>query len=247
MYRTLVPFALLFFFGCDGSIVPDDPAELGQDSSALDAQRQTVRVRVMPGAAQIGLAGTVQLSATVTGTSDSAVRWTASGGDIDDTGLFTAPNVAGQYAVTASSLAQESATTTITVFVGSAGEGVPEVPEKCFRSGEALVRATLRVDAYAGLRSGRNGIHEVFDGAITTLSYDSNPAVFDLHEVHVAMNVASDRNSSGLPQEIPLHAGDTLQVQGIYIPQSQADGPRAVVHFTHEPCGYVTIEGATYQ
>jgi hypothetical protein len=63
----------------------------------------------------------------------------------------------------------------------------------------------------------------------------------------LAMNVASSIDPHGLPQEIPLSAGQVIEVEGEYIPAASANaGGRAVIHFTHLPCGYVTIDGVTY-
>jgi hypothetical protein len=58
-----------------------------------------------------------QFTAHVSGTTDTRVSWTASGGSIDQTGLWLAPSTAGAFHITAQSLADpsKSATASITV------------------------------------------------------------------------------------------------------------------------------------
>jgi enterochelin esterase-like enzyme len=74
---------------------------------------------------------TLQLSATVTGTSNAAVSWRveegAAGGTVSADGLYTAPATAGVYHAVATSQADESAsdtaTLTVTDPVGTEGDG----------------------------------------------------------------------------------------------------------------------------
>jgi hypothetical protein len=77
-----------------------------------------VAVTLSPPAASVVINGTQQFTATVTGSSNTAVTWTASGGSISSGGLYTAPGAAGSVTVTASSVADNtklaSATVTVT-------------------------------------------------------------------------------------------------------------------------------------
>lgn len=61
---------------------------------------------------------TSQCSATVSGTGSAAVNWSASGGTIDSSGLFTAPANAGTATVTATSTQVSSETAQATITVG---------------------------------------------------------------------------------------------------------------------------------
>lgn len=66
---------------------------------AASASASTVGVSVAPTSSTVPLGGTQQFSATVTGTTNQAVSWSASGGTISSTGLYTAPTgAAGQVA-----------------------------------------------------------------------------------------------------------------------------------------------------
>ncbi len=68
---------------------------------------------VLPGSISIGVSQTAQFSAFLNGASTS-VTWTASGGTIDGTGLFTAPSSPGGVTITATS-GSNTGTTSVTV------------------------------------------------------------------------------------------------------------------------------------
>ncbi len=81
-----------------------------------------VAVSISPGSASLISGGTQQFTANVTGTSNTAVTWSTTGGTISTGGLYTAPATAGTYTVTATSVADpiKSATASVTVTVSSA-------------------------------------------------------------------------------------------------------------------------------
>jgi hypothetical protein len=68
----------------------------------------SVSVAISPSSASVQTGNTQQFSATVTGTSNTGVTWSAAGGTISSTGLFSAGATAGTYAVTATSAADKS-------------------------------------------------------------------------------------------------------------------------------------------
>jgi hypothetical protein len=76
-----------------------------------------VSITVSPGTASVASGGQQQFSASVTGSSNTAVAWFASSGTVSSSGLYVAPALAGTYAVTATSSADptKSASATITV------------------------------------------------------------------------------------------------------------------------------------
>jgi Bacterial Ig domain/Abnormal spindle-like microcephaly-assoc'd, ASPM-SPD-2-Hydin/Bacterial Ig-like domain (group 2) len=80
-----------------------------------------VSVTVSPTSANLQSGLTQQFDATVTGSSNTAVTWTASGGTISVGGLFTALASAGTFTVTATSVADttKSASATVTVTSGT--------------------------------------------------------------------------------------------------------------------------------
>jgi len=90
------------------------------ESAAAVSAPQGVAVEVRPASATLGLGGTAQFAAVVTGTVNTAVTWQvqeASGGSVDAAGLYSAPGAAGTYHVVATSVADgnRAASATITV------------------------------------------------------------------------------------------------------------------------------------
>jgi hypothetical protein len=73
---------------------------------------------VLPGSTSIGVSQTAQFSAFLNGAS-TTVTWTASGGTIDGTGLFTAPSSAGAVTITATS-GSNTGTATVNVVTAPA-------------------------------------------------------------------------------------------------------------------------------
>ena len=63
-----------------------------------------VSVTLSPNTASLQTGQPAQFSATVVGTSNTAVTWTASSGTVTSTGQYTAPSTAGTYTVTATSV-----------------------------------------------------------------------------------------------------------------------------------------------
>lgn len=89
-------------------------------SQPTTAAPVVVQVIVVPQAATCVVGGTIAFSATVTGTSDTAVTWTvqegAAGGTISGAGVYTAPRTAGTYHVVATvAHATKTATATVTI------------------------------------------------------------------------------------------------------------------------------------
>ena len=77
----------------------------------------SVSVSVSPQTASLQPAQQTQFTASVSGTTNSAVTWKTSGGTVTSGGLYTAPSLNGTYTVTATSAADstKSASATITV------------------------------------------------------------------------------------------------------------------------------------
>jgi hypothetical protein len=117
-------------------------------------------------------------------------------------------------------------------------------------SGRTGIRAKVQITNYLGVVAGTaNGSHEMADGVLTDVLWIFDAAAKDTNNVHLAMNVKSARDPSGLPAEIPLTVGQVIEVEGEYIPSTQATGSsgRAVIHFTHSGCGFVEINGTQYR
>ena len=81
------------------------------------AASPTVAVSVSPASASLLTGGTQQFTATVTGSTNTGTTWSATGGTISSSGMYTAPSTAGTYTVKATSVADstKSAAATVTV------------------------------------------------------------------------------------------------------------------------------------
>ncbi|MBZ5595204.1 MAG: hypothetical protein LAP39_23415 [Acidobacteriia bacterium] len=88
-----------------------------------------VAVTISPTGATLQPGGTQQFTATVTGSSNTAVTWAATGGTISSSGLYTAGQGTGNFAVTATLLTDPSKNATVPVAIGSA-QGLPPVPRQ---------------------------------------------------------------------------------------------------------------------
>ena len=77
----------------------------------------SVSISISPKSASISTNGTQPFTATVAGNSNTSVTWTATGGKVSSSGLYTAPGTAGTYTVTATAAADKtkSASATVTV------------------------------------------------------------------------------------------------------------------------------------
>ena len=77
----------------------------------------SVAVSINPASASLQTGGTQQFTAIVTGSTNTSVAWSATGGSISSSGLYTAPSTTGTYTVTATSVADstKSASATVTV------------------------------------------------------------------------------------------------------------------------------------
>jgi hypothetical protein len=107
LLALIVSFSLALMLGCGGS---------GSSSS----QQQTVTVHIASAPQAIGAGANWQYSASVNGTTNQTVTWSASAGTIDSTGLYIAPTsvpASPSVTITATAAADSSATdsTSITV------------------------------------------------------------------------------------------------------------------------------------
>ena len=106
-----------------------DPTKSASATVSITA----VSVAISPTSASLITGNTRQFTATVTGTSNTAVTWSvleSGGGTVSATGLYTAPATAGTYRVRATSVADptKSASATVTVTPISCVAGSPGVP-----------------------------------------------------------------------------------------------------------------------
>ncbi|MHB9132097.1 MAG: hypothetical protein ACYDBB_13565 [Armatimonadota bacterium] len=94
-----------------------DPTVFTIATVTVEAPPPPINVTIDPSAASLYTDDTFQFSADVTGTANLAVTWSADGGSITESGLFTAPAIAGTYHVTATSVADTNKTATAEITV----------------------------------------------------------------------------------------------------------------------------------
>jgi len=82
-----------------------------------------ISVNINPTAATLQVSATQQFAATVTGSTDTAVTWTVTGGTMSTSGLYTAPSSTGTFTITATSVADTTKSASAAVTVTSQGTG----------------------------------------------------------------------------------------------------------------------------
>jgi pectate lyase len=125
---------------------PSNPASPGQDSG--ESGSAVASIAITPNAASTTVGGSLQLTATVTGTtSNKSVTWKALNGHISSTGMYTAPNTAGTDTITATSQSDVSKTASIEISVSAQTSSAQELPAFPGAEGSA-----------AGAAGGRGGV-----------------------------------------------------------------------------------------
>ena len=101
------------------TITATSAADSGKSASAVVtvSQPTQVSISVSPGSASLQSGAQQQFISSVSGTSNTAVAWSASGGTITTSGLYVAPSAAGTYTVTATSVADSSKSASAVVTV----------------------------------------------------------------------------------------------------------------------------------
>ncbi|MCI0349769.1 MAG: choice-of-anchor D domain-containing protein [Acidobacteriales bacterium] len=103
-----------------------DASKSASATVTVTAPAPAIAVSITPTSASLQTSGTKQFTATVTGSTNTAVTWSATGGTVSTAGLYTAPNTAGTYTVKATSVADasKSASATVTVTAPAPAIGV---------------------------------------------------------------------------------------------------------------------------
>lgn len=107
--------------GCTGSAGPASVPSTPPDTAAVSVTVSPTSANVQTGSAQ-------QFSATVTGASNTAVTWSATGGTISTSGLFSAGVTAGAFTVTATSTANTAKSAQASVTLSAPAAPAPPAP-----------------------------------------------------------------------------------------------------------------------
>ena len=104
----------------------------GATASSTITIQAPITVTVSPTAAILSPGGTAQFSATVTGTTNTSVTWSATGGSISQTGLYTAGSAAGSFSVTATSVADPTVAAAASVQISASASIVTRLSNRVF-------------------------------------------------------------------------------------------------------------------
>ncbi len=154
-------------------------------SARVTVQPASVGVTISPTSASLQPGQTQQFSATVTGSSNTAVAWTATGGTISTSGLFTAGQTTGNFTVTATSSADNSKSATASVSINTV-QSLPPVPRQFD-------------GAYVVVQSPASGMHFTAPGTIRIYAdpFDGDAADPDALTVTFLLNGQSAGTFTG--------------------------------------------------
>ena len=178
------------------TVTATSAADSTQSASATVTVSAPVAVAISPSVLTISLGGTQQFTATVTGTSNTGVTWSASGGTITPSGLFTAPpTLIGVYTVTATSVADptKSASATITV--------IAAVGHSATLTWQASTSSVAGYNVYRGATSG--GPYTAINSSLQAgTSYVDSTVLPGLTYFYVVTAVDSSGNESVNSNEV---------------------------------------------
>ncbi len=162
-----------------------------KDTATVTVQAPpAISVTISPKSTTVNTGQTQQFTAAVSGSANTAVTWTATGGTISSSGLYTAGTSVGSFSVTAKSAADPTKSDTATVSVVNNGglPGLPPVPRQSD-------------GAYVVIQSPVTGMHFAAPGSIRIYAdpHDGNAADPDALTVTYLLNgqVAGTFTGSG--------------------------------------------------
>ncbi|MHB1935374.1 MAG: alkaline phosphatase family protein [Acidobacteriaceae bacterium] len=214
-----------------------DPTKSGTATITVKAAPPTISsVGVVCNPSTVAPNATSQCTATVhgTGSFSSTVTWTASGGSIDATGLFTAPSTAGTVTVTATSTEDTSKSGTATITVQAAtpqSKHVVLVMEEN-RSYSAVVGQT---SVWPNLN------HLIGTGALPTNYYASTHPSIGNYLMLTTGQILTNNDSSTTVWNVDnmarrmLAAGVTFRIYAEGITQGYVGGNTGLYLIRHEP------------
>ena len=157
-----------------------------------------VAVTISPTTASVLTGATASFSASVTGTSNSAVTWSvreASGGSISSTGLYTAPGAAGTYHVVATSSADStrSASAAVTVAAPAVSVSVSPGSANVLVGTTATFAATVTNSSNTGVTW---SVQEAAGGAISIAGLYTAPAVAGTYHIVATSNADTTKSAT---------------------------------------------------
>ena len=170
-----------------------------------------VAVSVGPSSASLATGGTQQFTATVTGSSNTAVTWSATGGTVSSSGLYTAPATAGTYSVTATSQANstKSASATVTVTTPAVGVSISPVSAALLTGATQQFTATVTGSTNTAVTWLATG------GTVSTNGLYTAPATAGTYSITATSQADSTKSATASVTVISSSAGSPTLVQHV--------------------------------
>ncbi len=187
------------------AVAAADTSKSANASVTVAPSSSGVAITISPTSATVSTGATQQFTATVTGTTNTAVTWTvdtvaggnATSGTVDANGLYTAPTTAGNHTVTATSVADTTQSASASVTVSGNTAGLKAINHIIF-----ITQENRSFDSYFGQLNpyrAAQGLPTDVDG----LPSDCDPNNSDWTKPCGAMNKSPDAN--GVPTT-PIYA-----------------------------------------
>jgi len=190
--------AVLGLTGCAGAASSPAP---NSASHATNPTSQVVIVTISPASASLQAGASQQFSASVTGTSNTSVNWTATGGTISSTGFYTASSTAGNFAVSATSVASSSETVQAKVTI--APPPTPPAPPIAPATASSITKDGITWTFSQSVPVGQfvNGDYYVV-GPVTITAIDPIPTTSAPYENGSVINLPTASGGSGFDSRL---------------------------------------------
>ena len=204
-------------------------------TAATAAAAAPVAVRVSPGAVSLAGGASQQFTASVTGSTNTGVSWTTSGGAITAGGLYVAPSTTGTYTVTATSAADttKSASATIAVNVPVSVAVSPTAPS-LVTGGTQQFTATVSGTTNTGVTWKASG------GSVTPGGLYTAPATAGTYTVTATSMADTTKSASA---SVAVSAPHAAQLLWIASPSSGVVGYN-IYRSTVSGSGYALLNSA---
>jgi len=160
----------------------------------------TITVSVSPKSASVQSGSSQLFSTTVTGTSNTSVTWSATGGTISAGGVYTAGSATGTYSVTATSVADGSKSDQATVTV-SAAQAPPPPPPPGTAASITKDGITWTFSQAVPVGQFVNGDYYVV-GPVTVTAIDPAPTTSSPYENGSVMDLPTSNGKSGFDSRL---------------------------------------------
>ena len=174
-------------------------------------QPPQISISVSPTTASLQTGAQQQFSAAVSGTTNTAVTWKASGGTVTNGGLYTAPSLAGTYTVTATSAADSSKSASAVVTVSQPIQVSISVSPT---TASLQTGAQQQFSAYVSGTSNTAVTWSVSGGTVTTNGLYGAPSAAGTYTVTAVSAADSTKSASAtvnvsVPQQISVSISPT--------------------------------------